>query len=365
MSYQKIQVEPLSPVIGAEISGVDLSKTLDEATFQEIHAALMKHPVVFFRDQDITLDGHTAFGRWFGDLHIHPAAPKDSEHPEILIVHGDDKVTFVAGSVWHSDVSCDVEPPMGSILRIVQVPSSGGDTLFASMYAAFEALSDRMQRLLSGLTVVHEGEQYYRGRYGGANLRDGSYPIAEHPAVRTHPVTGRQALYVNEGFTTRIKELNPAGKRCSARLSVQTLRVARVPMPLPLAHKLHGLLGQPVHPALGHLGLLARNATWLSAHHPKAPGRSTIRTSERQRPQSTNNATSGFITFGTPGIPVMRPLLQATAEQADANDRDRHAHGRDEVSSRCPPWPCRGSKSSRRTRWTNLFAQGVKPYLAV
>ena len=210
MSYQKIQVAPLSPVIGAEISGVDLSKTLDEATFQEIHAALMKHLVVFFRDQDLTLDGHTAFGRRFGDLHIHPAAPKDSEHPEILIVRGDNQVTFVAGSVWHSDVSCDVEPPMGSILRIAQVPSSGGDTLFASMYTAFEALSDRMQRLLSGLTAVHEGEQYYRGRYGRANLRDGSYPVAEHPAVRTHPVTGRQALYVNEGFTTRIKELNPA-----------------------------------------------------------------------------------------------------------------------------------------------------------
>ena len=98
---------------------------------------------------------------------------------------------------------------MGSMLRIVQVPASGGDTLFASMYAAYEGLSDRMQRLLTGLTAVHEGEQYYRGRYGGGNLRDGGYPSAEHPVVRTHPQTGRRALYVNEGFTTRIKELPP------------------------------------------------------------------------------------------------------------------------------------------------------------
>ena len=279
MSYQKIQVEPLSPVIGAEISGVNLSKALDEATCQEIHAALMKHLVVFFRDQDITLDEHTAFGRRFGDLHIHPAAPKDSEHPEILIVHGDDKVTFVAGSVWHSDVSCDVEPPMGSILRIAQVPTSGGDTLFASMYAAFEALSDRMQRLLSGLTAVHEGEQYYRGRYGGANLRDGSYPVAEHPAVRTHPVTGRQALYVNEGFITRIKELNPAESDALLAFLFKHCASPPVPMPLPLAHELHGLLGQPMHLALGHLGLLARNAARLSAHHQRRPA---VLRSERQ-----------------------------------------------------------------------------------
>ena len=124
-----------------------------------------------------------------------------------MVVHGDDQVTFVAGEVWHSDVSCDVEPPMGSILRIEQVPTSGGDTLFASMYAAYEALSDRLQRWLGELTAIHEGRQYYVGRYGEGHLRDATYPAAEHPAVRTHPVTRRQALYVNEGFTTGFKEL--------------------------------------------------------------------------------------------------------------------------------------------------------------
>ena len=201
------RVTRVSPAIGAEVSGLDLSVAIDDGSLGRLREALAEHLVLFFRDQELTLEQHKAIGERFGDLHVHPAAPKAEEHPEILVVHGDDKVKFVPGSMWHSDVSCDVEPPMGSILRIVQVPSSGGDTLFASMYAAFDGLSDQMQQVLSGLTAMHEGEQYYRGTYGSGHLRDAVHPTAEHPVVRTHPVTGRQALYVNEGFTTRIKEL--------------------------------------------------------------------------------------------------------------------------------------------------------------
>lgn len=207
MSSKTLRVDPLSPVIGAEVSGVDLAQPIDGGTLDELKAAWAKHLVLFFRDQQLTFEQHKALGRQFGALHIHPAAPKDAEHPEILVVHGDDKVTFVAGELWHSDVSCDVEPPMGSILRIEQVPSSGGDTLFANMYAAHEGLSDQMRHFLSGLTAVHSGDQYYRNRYGSGTMRDSQHPTAEHPVVRTHPTTGRQALYVNEGFTTRIKDL--------------------------------------------------------------------------------------------------------------------------------------------------------------
>lgn len=207
MPTSTLRVTPLSPVIGAEVSGVDLTQALDAAVLTGLKDAWAKHLVLFFRDQHLTFAQHKALGRCFGELHVHPAAPKDAEHPEILVVHGDDKVKFVAGSLWHSDVSCDREPPLGSILRVVQVPSSGGDTLFANMYAAYEGLSDRLQRLLAGLTAIHDGEQYYRGRYGSANLRDDRHPAAEHPVVRTHPVTGRQALFVNQGFTTRIKDL--------------------------------------------------------------------------------------------------------------------------------------------------------------
>ncbi|MEE2638851.1 MAG: TauD/TfdA family dioxygenase [Acidobacteriota bacterium] len=204
---QNINVTPVSPVIGAEVSGVDLGRPLEPEAFDILHSALMTYLVLFFRDQELTFAQHKAFGRRFGELHIHPAAPKDPEHPEILVVRTDATASFATGDSWHSDVSCDVEPPMGSILRVEQVPSCGGDTLFASMYAAYDALSDQMQRFLGQLTAVHEGRHYYIGRYGAEDLRDETYPRAEHPAVRTHPVTGRSALYVNQGFTTRFKEL--------------------------------------------------------------------------------------------------------------------------------------------------------------
>jgi len=124
----------------------------------------------------------------------------------------------MAGNFWHSDVSCDPEPPLGSILYLREVPEVGGDTLFSSMYAAYEALSGPMKRLLEELTAVHSGEHIYRARYPNNEVKDrsdygyrraGRFPISEHPVLRTHPETKRTALYVNAGFTTRIKELEP------------------------------------------------------------------------------------------------------------------------------------------------------------
>ncbi len=182
MPTANFRITPLSPVI-AEVSGIDLGQPLDAATLAELESAWATHLVLFFREQDLSFEQHKSLGRRFGELHIHPAAPKDAEHPEVLVVHGDDKVTFVAGELWHSDVSCDIEPPMASILRIEQVPSSGGDTLFANMYAAYQGLSDRMQKLLSGLTAIHDGEQYYRNRYGSGTMRDKQHPKAEQPVV--------------------------------------------------------------------------------------------------------------------------------------------------------------------------------------
>ena len=207
MTYASIQVEKLTPHAGAEIRGVDLSRPLDERTFKEIHAALIDNGVIFFRDQHLTPDQQKAFGRLFGELHMHPAAPRElPEHPEILVIHADEKSKHVAGENWHSDVSCDLEPPMGSILYMHELPPVGGDTLFASMYAAYDALSEPMKRMLEPLTAMHEGEHVYRGRYG-VDDRGKVFPKAEHPVIRTHPVSGRKALYVNGGFTTRIKQL--------------------------------------------------------------------------------------------------------------------------------------------------------------
>ena len=220
MAYETIQVKPLTPRIGAEISGISLSEPLGNQQFQEVHDALMKHSVVFFRDQALDVDQHKAFGRRFGELHIHPGSPPPPGHPEILIVHADKDSKRVAGEKWHSDVSCDVEPPMGSILHLWDVPESGGDTLFASMYAAYDALSDRMKVYLEGLTATHSGEHVYRERYAdrGHDDKGRVYPQAVHPVVRTHPVTGRKGLYVNRTFTTRINELHRDESRAMLRV---------------------------------------------------------------------------------------------------------------------------------------------------
>ena len=206
--YETIKVETVTPIIGAEIGGVALTRPLNEAQQAEIRRALAENLVVFFRDQRLTPDQHVAFGRLFGELHLHPAAPHVEGRPELMIIHADRNSTRANGEDWHSDVSCDAEPPMGSILRIATCPPSGGDTLFASMYAAYDALSDRMKAYVDGLTAIHDGENVYRGAYANFGVADkASYPRSEHPVVRTHPVTGRKALYVNRIFTTRISGL--------------------------------------------------------------------------------------------------------------------------------------------------------------
>lgn len=209
MDYQTITVEPVTPKIGAEIAGVDLAEELSNQQFQEVHDALMAHQVIFFRDQTVDLDQQKAFGRRFGELHIHPGIPGPEGHPEILPIHADENTQRIAGEDWHSDVSCDPEPPMGSILHLHTIPPSGGDTLFASMTAAYEALSDRMKTYLDGLTAVHDGEHVYRGRYVDRGIDDTgkNFPTSVHPVIRTHPVTGYKAIYVNQTFTTLINDI--------------------------------------------------------------------------------------------------------------------------------------------------------------
>ena len=212
MTYEAIDVKPLNPVIGAEISGVDISKPLGNQLYQEIHDALMEHQVIFFRDQEMTLDEHMDFGKLFGVLHIHPSAKKTQNRPEIITIRSDERSKAVAGMKWHSDVSCDEEPPMGSILHLHTIPETGGDTMFASMYAAYNALSQPMKDFLGGLQAWHESAHVHRDRLGHkGELRDDndSYPVSLHPIVRTHPVTGRKCLFVNENFTTRVDGLTP------------------------------------------------------------------------------------------------------------------------------------------------------------
>ena len=205
MAYETIDVRKSTPGIGAEIFGVDLSRPLGNRQFQEVHDALIDRLVIFFRDQKLSIEQQMDFGRRFGRLHMHPASPDlVPDHPEVLLIKADEKSRYIAGEDWHSDVSCDPQPPMGSILYLTEVPpDGGGDTMFANMYLAYQTLSEPIRKLVDGLTAIHDGERLYRGRYGIDDTGK-TFPRAEHPVVRTHPVTGKKCLFVNRTFTTRI-----------------------------------------------------------------------------------------------------------------------------------------------------------------
>lgn len=208
-SYETLRVNRSTARIGALIEGVDLTRDLSNRQVDELGRALAEHQVLFFRDQKLDYDSAKRVGRHFGELHIHPNTPGPDGHPEILPIHADANSKRVAGERWHSDVSCDPEPPLGSILYLHTVPETGGDTLFASQYAAYEALSPRMKAYLEGLTAFHDGGPNYRATNAKLGIAETGrvYPNAVHPVVRTHPVSGRKALFVNRGFTQRINGL--------------------------------------------------------------------------------------------------------------------------------------------------------------
>lgn len=202
---EKVQRLDLTKPIGTELRGIDLA-TLNDGEIEELKTLLAERGVLFFRNQNMTLDEQVAVGRRLGELHVHPAAKRLDGYPEVLLIHTDADSNYTAGEGWHTDVSCEERPPALSMLRIEQTPPVGGDTLFASMYGGFETLSGPMQGFLMSLTAIHSGDVAYRGRYGYDD-DNREYPEAEHPVIRTHPVTGRKALYVNSGFTRRIKGL--------------------------------------------------------------------------------------------------------------------------------------------------------------
>ena len=187
--------------LGTVLTGVRLLD-LNDSEITELKSLVAGRGVVVVRDQPMTLEQQVEFGRRLGPLHVHPAYA-EPDHPEALRIHTDATSRYTAGEGWHTDVSCDLEPPGVSILRIEVTPSCGGDTAFASMYQAWEGLSAPMRTFLSGLEAVHAGDLPWRGAYGSRSTKD--YPTNVHPIARTHPETGRTALYVNAGFTDRIK----------------------------------------------------------------------------------------------------------------------------------------------------------------
>jgi taurine dioxygenase len=209
----KLQVQPFSPALGAEVRGIDLANGLDEESYREVRSAFCRFGVLFFKAQsEIAPAVLVDIGRMFGALHTHPAAPQMPGFPEVFVIHTQRDSKVANGEFWHSDVSCDEEPPLGTLLQIHVLPEIGGDTLFANMSAAYDALSAPMQQMLAGLTALHESEHIYRGRYADRGVEDRGkvYPSATHPVIRTHPETGRKAIFVNRTFTTRINELSEA-----------------------------------------------------------------------------------------------------------------------------------------------------------
>ncbi len=208
-----IEVRPLTPTIGAEIFGVDLRDPLSDAEIVRIEEALNEHLVVFFRDQDITESQHIAFGRRFGELCFPPFMTQHGDDPELLVLDQIDP-RGEGTDIWHSDNTFMAEPPLGSILKAIKLPSTGGDTCFASAFAAYDALSDAMKTFLGGLRAVHDlTKTLERANAAGhtnadvAAILEKSPPV-EHPVIRTHPVSGRKALFVNANSTTRIVGLS-------------------------------------------------------------------------------------------------------------------------------------------------------------
>jgi alpha-ketoglutarate-dependent taurine dioxygenase len=221
----KLDVRPLSGVIGAEIRGVDLKRPVPDATIAEIRQLLLRYKVVFFPAQHLSADEHRAFARRFGELtSAHPVIPGIAGYPEVFEIdytktrnvyatYGDLSRRDAQGVYWHTDVTFVKRPPLGSILNAVVIPPAGGDTVFSNQAAAYDSLSEPMKRFLGGLTAVHDGKAQFGGLLArrGKGEWDGEVferlePV-EHPVVRTHPETGERTLFVNPGFTSHIRDL--------------------------------------------------------------------------------------------------------------------------------------------------------------
>lgn len=205
--YRQLSVRPLTPVIGAEVFGLDLSKELTDEQLAEVKHAFLTHHVLVFRDQELSVEDHKRFAGYFGELRSRQLSESDDGDPAVLEISADKDSTDVAGNDWHTDGTADAEPSLGSMLYVTRTPEigSGGDTMFANMHLAYEMLSPHMQSFLDGLTAVHDGLIPWQGYQPPA---DYVIPKSEHPVVVRHPDTGRKLLFVNPGFTSHIVQLS-------------------------------------------------------------------------------------------------------------------------------------------------------------
>lgn len=224
-SNRSIELQPAAGSLGAEVRGLDLARPLRNSAADELRQALVEHLVLFFRDQNLTPDQHLEFSRLFGSLLRVPYVKHMDEYPEIIAVlkEADEQNISTFGNAWHSDFSFLEAPPMGSVLYAREVPSHGGDTLWANMYDAYEALSDGMKRMLDPLRAMHSGRPYGvahapRGVRTSRSIvierenREADREVAQ-PVVIVHPASGRKALFVNAIYTTRFEDMTEAESR--------------------------------------------------------------------------------------------------------------------------------------------------------
>ncbi|HSI29439.1 MAG: taurine dioxygenase [Methylophilus sp.] len=206
-----ITLTKITPAIGATVAGLDFSRELSQEHKQVIEQALLEHEILIFRHQEITPHQQVKFAANFGKLHIHPIYPVLPDLPEIMNI--DTHENFLPDNDnWHTDVTFSATPPRAGILAAKRLPSAGGDTLWSSNTASYEALSDSLKRSLEGLTATHDvtksfpkdrwgADAAFKERYDAAVKK---YPPLSHPVIRTHPISGKKSLFVNEGFTTHI-----------------------------------------------------------------------------------------------------------------------------------------------------------------
>jgi taurine dioxygenase len=219
MQRAGVTVTRVGANLGAEISGVDLRQPLSDEQFGAIEDALVENELIIFRNQDISSEQLMAFGRRFDELTVHPFAPSAAEAPQLIKFRNDETNPPFATDVWHSDETFRAAPPMATVLCAKEVPAVGGDTMFASMSAAFEGLSDRMQQFICGLEAVHDFKPF-RALFNDSEEDrrelqkfELMYPPQVHPVVRVHPVSGRKVLFVNPQFTVAIKHMDERESR--------------------------------------------------------------------------------------------------------------------------------------------------------
>jgi taurine dioxygenase len=227
-----VKVTRTSRALGAIVSGIDISQDLPQSAVDELGGLLIEHQILFFRGQPISPEAQARFAARFGSLHVHPIYPVLPDLPEILLL--DNHAGFLPDNDnWHTDVTFTETPPLAGILAAKRIPSAGGDTLWSSMSAAYEGLSEPLRRFLDGLTAQHsiaksfpperwQNDPAFKARYERAVAK---HPPVNHPVIRTHPVSKRKGLFVNGGFTTHINELSP--EESQAVLSFLNAHIAR------------------------------------------------------------------------------------------------------------------------------------------